>query len=302
MTNTTHMQDKTTLGISDTFREYIEALVEEVVINGAPFEAQKKWLRKNSEAEGVDYEALERNLNDFIEIIKEWHELHTKSSEMMARMLAKECHLSETVLQALFDQVPRKVKTSTDVHEYVDLGLPSGTLWATCNIGASKPEDYGDYFAWGETRPKRDYGWSTYKYSSVGKLTKYTQEDSLTVLRSEDDAATTNWGTDWHTPTEKEWKELIDNTQNTKAKWHGVKGRLFTASNGNSLFFPAGGGFWNDELCYVGNYVACWSSSVDNNNLSTARYYYGDLLGCDNGVYFTDRYRGVCVRPVRSSR
>jgi hypothetical protein len=97
------MQDKTTLEISDTFREYIEALVEEVVINGEPFEAQKKWLRKNSEAEGVSFETIESNLNDFFEAIKELEEHESKSTERFARNLAQSCYFSETEVDKLID-------------------------------------------------------------------------------------------------------------------------------------------------------------------------------------------------------
>ena len=109
-------------------------------------------------------------------------------------------------------------------HDYVDLGLPSGTLWATCNVGADSPEDYGDYFAWGETQPKDTYDWSTYQYcnGSYNTLTKYSVEffdswyeqytnygyngfiDNLTTLLPEDDAATANWGADWRMPTKKD--------------------------------------------------------------------------------------------------
>ena len=101
-------------------------------------------------------------------------------------------------------------------HEYVDLGLPSGTLWATCNVGAETPEGYGDYFAWGETELKTTYNLSTYKYTngSYDQLTKYCSNssygyngftDTLTVLLPEDDAATANWGDGWCMPTADQW-------------------------------------------------------------------------------------------------
>jgi len=107
-------------------------------------------------------------------------------------------------------------------HEYVDLGLPSGTLWATCNVGATTPEGYGDYFAWGETTPKETYNWMTYKWGSGNEsdgwlyreLTKYCSDstyglygfhDNLTELLPEDDAATANWGNGWRTPTRAQW-------------------------------------------------------------------------------------------------
>lgn len=199
--------------------------------------------------------------------------------------------------------------TDLENHEYVDLGLPSGTLWATCNVGANTPEDYGDYFAWGETQPKDIYCWSTYQYCNGGEntLTKYCNNstygyngfaDDLITLLPEDDAATANWGANWHMPTNEEWEELINNTICT---WittqYGVDGRLFTASNGNSLFLPAAGVFDGVELCGPGG--SCWSSS-----LYTDWPLGGGLICFDLGssfVFFGDRCRGRSVRAVRSS-
>ncbi len=87
-------------------------------------------------------------------------------------------------------------------HHYVDLGLPSGLLWAVCNVGAEKMEAYGDYFAWGETEPKDNYDWNTLKYwdYDVNYVTKYNYDDGLVTLEAEDDAATANWGGAWRTP------------------------------------------------------------------------------------------------------
>ena len=104
---------------------------------------------------------------------------------------------------------PDEPVTPPDNHEWVDLGLPSGTLWATCNVGANAPEEYGDHFAWGETSPKDVYNWSTYQWcnGSMFTLTKYNTESSLgmvdnkTELDPEDDAAYVNWGPSWRTPT-----------------------------------------------------------------------------------------------------
>lgn len=114
--------------------------------------------------------------------------------------------------------------------KYVDLGLPSGTLWATCNVGASKPEDYGECFAWGETtgykNGKTNFDWSTYKYckASNSTLTKYCNNsdygndgktDSKKELDLSDDAAYVNWGADWRMPTEEQFKELINSSYTT---------------------------------------------------------------------------------------
>ena len=141
---------------------------------------------------------------------------------------------------------------TAETHEWVDLGLPSGTLWATCNVGASKPEEYGDYFAWGETKPKSDYSWSTYKYckGSIDTMTKYCTNNSLgtvdnkTELEPSDDATTANWGSEWQMPSLEQCKELY-NSSYTTTTWttmNGVEGRMITSnSNGNSVFFAGSG-------------------------------------------------------------
>ena len=144
------------------------------------------------------------------------------------------------------------VEGTTEEHEWVDLGLPSGTLWATCNVGASKPEEYGDYFAWGETEPKTTYSWSTYKYckGTETTMTKYCTSsyygtvDNKTELEPSDDAATVNWGPDWQMPSYEQCKELTNGsyTTTTITTLNGVEGRMITSkSNGNSIFLPATG-------------------------------------------------------------
>lgn len=196
-------------------------------------------------------------------------------------------------------------------HAYVDLGLPSGTLWATCNVGATSPEGYGDYFAWGETASKSIYSWSTYKYYNGGngqlQFTKYCHvpewgyngfTDNLTTLLPEDDAATTNWGEGWCTPTVDQWRELRDYTIIAWATQNGVGGRLLTASNGNSLFLPAAGYHRDDELNGAGRYGYYWSNSLDGSPRLAFRFFFSpDQFG----VPSENRSGGVPVRPVRSS-
>ena len=197
-------------------------------------------------------------------------------------------------------------------HDYVNLGLPSGTLWATCNVGATTPEGYGDYFAWGETQTKDYYDWSTYKWCDGGydRLTKYCTDshygyngftDNLTVLEPSDDAATANWGSGWHTPTREQWQELSDNTTSTWTTQNGVNGRLFTASNGNSLFLPAAGCRWDSELNGAGGDGYYWSSSLYSDYPGRAwdLYFYSDDTGMNYG---RGRYCGRSVRAVRSAR
>ena len=202
---------------------------------------------------------------------------------------------------------------STEENGYVDLDLPSGTLWATCNVGADTPEGYGDYFAWGETEPKTTYNISTYQYANGTsmddpQLTKYCTithygyngfTDNLTVLQPCDDAATANWGNDWCMPTDYQWEELYQNTTNTWTTQNGVNGRLFTASNGNSLFLPAAGSRWDDELHFVENYGYYWSSSLCTNGPSAAwNVYFGSV---DYSMSSFGRSLGRSVRAVRIS-
>ena len=184
-------------------------------------------------------------------------------------------------------------------HEYVDLGLPSGTLWATCNVGAATPEGCGDYFAWGETTPKNVYNWDTYLYYNGSSLTKYTGSDGLTTLLPEDDAATANWGNGWHMPTKDEIQELYNNTTVTWTTLNGVNGRLFTATNGNSIFLPAAG-YRNDSNLYLeGSYGLFWSSSLYMDYPVTAWFFYFNSDYYKMGDY-GDRYYGQSVRPVHS--
>ena len=158
--------------------------------------------------------------------------------------------------------------TRKGIHEYVDLGL--SVKWATMNIGASSPEDYGDYFAWGETTAKSTYNWSTYKWcnGSYDTQTKYCTSssygtvDNKTVLELEDDAANANWGGNWRMPTDAEWTELRTNCTWTWTTQNGVYGRKVTASNGNSIFLPAAGYRYDSSLSRAGSNGDYWSSSL----------------------------------------
>ena len=199
-------------------------------------------------------------------------------------------------------------------YEFVDLGLPSGTLWATFNVGAAKPEDYGDYFAWGETTPKTTYGWSTYKYckGEEEQLTKYCDDanygyngytDTLTVLLPEDDAATVKWGAGWRMPTAAQWIELRDNTNCTADTLNGVNGHRLTASNGNSLFLPAAGYYAGENTngTFVGKAGHYWSGSLGwSKPYNATNYDARSYLGGLGGISDSFRSSGGSIRPVRS--
>lgn len=207
-------------------------------------------------------------------------------------------------------------------HEYIDLGLPSGLKWATCNVGANKPEEYGDYFAWGETEPyyteghsqdnpcsnwktnKTGYNWASYNWcnGSNGTLTKYCISssygtvDNKTVLDPEDDAAHVNWGGNWRMPTKEEQDELRNNCTWTWGSQNGVSGYTVVGPNGNSLFLPAAGGRDYSSLYDVGSFGDYWSSSLRSGDSNYA--YYLSFLSL--GVHWNSnlRYFGYAVRPV----
>ena len=197
-------------------------------------------------------------------------------------------------------------------HEWVDLGLPSGTLWATMNVGANSPEEYGDYFAWGETTPKDVYNWSTYKWcmGSSKTLTKYCTKsdygyngfvDNKTELDPEDDAATANWGPEWCMPSVEQIQELVNNCTIQWTTMNGVNGRLFTSNiNGASLFLPAAGYRYEGQLYNAGQYSSYWSRTlyVENPNGAYTLYFTLDYVGW----YNYGRHSGRSVRAVRVSQ
>ncbi len=211
---------------------------------------------------------------------------------------------ADITLTALFEEASQ---IETNGHEYVDLGLPSGTLWATCNVGAESPEEYGDYFAWGETTTKSTYDWSTYKYcnGTSTTMTKYCTNssygtvDNKTTLESADDAATVNWGGDWRTPTTAEYQELSDECTWNWTTLNGVNGYRVTGKNGNSIFLPAAGSLSSSYPYLAGSYGYYWSSS-----LRSAYPYDACDFDFDSDEHYTDRadrYVGQSVRPVCSS-
>lgn len=172
-------------------------------------------------------------------------------------------------------------------HGYVDLGL--SVKWATCNVGATSPEDYGDYFAWGETETKSTYteGNSKTNGKSMGDI----------AGNSSYDAATANWGGDWRMPTEKEMRELIDKCTWTWTTQNGVKGYKVTSkTNGNSIFLPAAGVRYGSSLYFAGSLGYYWSSSPNEGfDRSAYRLYF---LSDIHGMSSYGRGDGLSVRPV----
>lgn len=194
-------------------------------------------------------------------------------------------------------------------HEYVDLGLPSGILWATCNVGADTPEGYGDYFAWGETDPKELYDWKSYRYGNFRhncyELSKYCTDsccgldgfvDNLILLELADDMANSNWGIGWRIPTIGEWDEMFQNTTSEWTTQNGVNGWCFTASNGNCIFLPAAGYYWENEL-NAADLGVYWSVTLNVEFPYRAWGFHFNSSQC-HLCGSSDRNRGQTVRAV----
>lgn len=184
----------------------------------------------------------------------------------------------------------------------IDLGL--SVKWASCNVGAEKPEEYGDYFAWGEVKPKEYYDWSTYKYcrGSYNSMTKYCTSssygivDDKTVLDPSDDAATVNWGGSWRMPTKSELDELRSKCKWTWTTQNGVEGYKVVGPNGNSIFLPAAGLVFDGYFYNRGPYGYYWSSSLATSYPSLVSSVHFD----SGSVPWCTKFRdvGLPVRPV----
>lgn len=210
-----------------------------------------------------------------------------------------------------------------DSHEYVDLGLPSGMLWAATNIQDADGNDL--YFAWGETQgytsgqvgTVKNFSWGNdedypndYEFGPINwddqtnyGMTKYNKTDNKTELESTDDAATANWGSNWRMPTQEQFEELTANTEYEWTEIDGVQGGKFTSTvsgyTDKFLFFPAVGYAEDGEVNDVGDYGYYWSVSLNDENVDDAWVLnFGDG-GCE--VDSGDRYYGCSVRPVRSN-
>ena len=188
-------------------------------------------------------------------------------------------------------------------HEYVDLGL--SVKWATMNVGANAPEDYGDYFAWGETESKSTYNWETYKWckGSNTTMTKYCTDskygivDNKSMLDLEDDAAHVNWGGTWRMPSYDEVNELKKECVWTLTTQEGVKGCKVTGPNGKSIFLPSAGCRSGSSFVGVGDLGSYWSSSIRRGYPSYRGQDFGFNMA-DYGIYGDERYYGRSVRAV----
>ena len=194
--------------------------------------------------------------------------------------------------------VPVIPDTPTVGIEAVDLGL--SVKWATCNVGANSPEEYGDYFAWGETSPKEEYSLETYQYVKITEdawgdtIAEYTNLGDISGTQY--DAASVNWGGAWRMPTLSEQKELLNNCTWEKSMYNDVKGYLVTGPNGNSIFLPAADYRYGTSSDYVGSDGFYWSSTPYEDDVIDAYYLLFGSGHYDWGWHY--RYDGQSVRPV----
>ena len=195
-----------------------------------------------------------------------------------------------------------------DVHPYADLGLPSGTLWATTNLGAATETDKGDYFAWGETTGfkdgKKDFSWKNYSHcdGTSKKMTKYCtfsltgDADGKRVLDAEDDAATAKWGSTWQLPSEEQWKELLAECSWTWTTKNGMKGYKITSkTNGTAIFLPFAG-YYSGET-YNSGTSGYWMRTRGQGFPSLANCLYLESQRAESNS--SDRCKGYPIRPVR---
>lgn len=186
---------------------------------------------------------------------------------------------------------PKEEKAVKKVeHEYVDLGLPSGRLWATCNIGAEKPTDYGDYFACGAVEPYDINNCNTYSFND-------TDAAKLSEMDDEHDAAKVLWGDEWIMPTLTDFAELIDNCTYNSEVIGGITCGVFTSKvNNQKIIMPAAGGVDGCSRGYRGSDGYYWSRSFNSSSRARVLYFHSSA----RHVYTTYRYYGFSVRPVRS--
>lgn len=195
-------------------------------------------------------------------------------------------------------------------HKYVDLGL--SVMWADCNIGAGKPTDFGNWYAWGETKPKGWDDWQTYLSDIGGNIKSYadcgTEKDPLkqyvaptatSISRTKYDIATVQWGEGWRMPTKREFEELIEKCKFEWKEIDGVRGGLITGPNGNSIFLPAAHDKDKSSLGYEWPYCYYWSSTPHDEFSYYAWFFYFNYAHSQNMNCY-DRFTGHSVRPVTS--
>jgi len=229
----------------------------------------------------------------------------------LPRTIIKTVEVHDTVYITIHDTVcpNENIDTTHNGFRYVDLGL--SVMWADANVGAENPEDYGNYFAWGEITEKDNYSYYNYKYGTYKTMNKYCLDsahgtvDGLGTLLPEDDAATVNMGGSWRIPTKEEWSELIDNCTLSLDTINGHRGYRYTASNGKSIFIPRAGNIWGAKSSSGDSgMLHYWTANVKEDSSETAyvvmNYVYGEPINNMPYINNWDRCVGFSVRGVFS--
>lgn len=199
--------------------------------------------------------------------------------------MCKNSKYSDFIINDSFEQIDGQING----YDYVDLGLPSGLKWATCNVGASSPSEYGNYYAWGEVEPKSSYEW--------GNNVTHGKEIGDISGNPQYDAARANWGGTWRLPTIVEFAELIDNCIWIWTSEDGNYGCKVIGPTGNSIFLPAAGYMYGTSLSSAGSYGGYWSSTPYESDTDHAYYFYFSSDTHATG-WNGRRYGGHSVRPV----
>ena len=269
----------------------------EGIMNAIPDYSNKLDAIENAIKAMPDYDAAINGIKDEIaKLVKAVEDGNKSEADALAEIAKK------------LEELKAAGGTTTEVKDYVDLGLPSGLMWRKYNLGANSEYEAGNYYAWAETSPKQEYNWDTYKYcvqiNGIGlySYTKYNKTDKLTVLQPEDDAATANLGNNYRTPTVKEWEELLAEctwevaTKTNKNNETVIDYWKVVGPNGNFIILPSTGCYgrrgWDGEAsvyqsALVWSTAHCWTIGWSNNNTNVKPF-----------MGITSRESGFSVRPV----
>lgn len=269
-----------------------------------------------AEREAAARAAAERKAKEEAERVKrekEEAERRAKEEERERKLqeeLERQHKMEMEFLAKERERLKKEEAERTNGHEYVDFGLPTGTLWATCNVGASSPEQYGDLFAWGETETKKEFKVSNHKYSKrflgiFPDATKYKVDEECTQLDIEDDAARAQWGGAWEMPTALDIQLLFHLGKVEETAINGIAG-LRVSLNGKSIFFPKAGAEGFASFAEKGEAGRYWTSTaktekkgdkhvITDDVTAESMWLHGNIAEAVDSIM---RYCGLSIRPV----
>lgn len=180
----------------------------------------------------------------------------------------------------------------------IDLGLPTGTKWSCCNVGANSPDECGGYFVWGETSEKQVYNWTTYLYGHFDSEANHYVGDNIgsSICNTDYDVAHVLWGDTWRMPSDTDVTEFLQNCSYEWTMMNGFQGGKYTGPNGNSIFIPAVGYKEETSFHYYKTGSFCWIGRADSSDPNSAYLFGNDKYNCGWLIYQRDN--GLSVRPV----